>query len=194
MSKAKTPVTKEQLKKRAEKAALKRARKIVEAADALAQPAESLDEKPVEQVEVVKTAPKVKSKKGRTPWKPANLLTVNDKTDGFRYRWCNNDDRNLAKKKAEGWVKVSKTTGISGKHDRPENTIDGGPMCSDEIGYQDMILLALPEETALDRDKYQAEKVRAQTQSNLVDKLKDGVQNISGSGMSAKLHGSITFD
>lgn len=137
---------------------------------------------------------KTKTKKGRTSWKPAQLLTVRNKTPGFRYRWVTNDVDNLRKKGEEGWIKVGSTMGLKGDHERPDNTIDGGPMCSDATEYRESILMALPEELGIARDEYHENKVREQSHQKMRGELESGMSDIGSPGHSPKLHGGITFD
>lgn len=140
------------------------------------------------------TKTKSKTKKGTTPWKPAQLLTVRNKTKGFRYRWCTNDPDNLRRKEEEGWEYVKSTSGLTGEHDRPVNTIDGGPLCSDDVAYRESTLMAIPEERALARDEYQKQKVREQSHESMRGNLERETGKLGTSGETPKLHGGISFD
>jgi len=137
---------------------------------------------------------KVTSKKGREPWKPAQLLSVRDKTPGFRYRWCDKDMDNIRRKEEEGWIKVSSTTSLKGEHDRPVNTVDGAPLCRDGVDYREVILMALPEERGLARDEYQAQRVREHSHEAMRGNLERETGKLGTPGNTPPLHGGISFD
>ncbi len=137
---------------------------------------------------------KLADKKGRTPWKPASLLTVRNKTSGFRYRWCTNDSDNLRRKEEEGWEYVTSTSGLKGDHDRPINTTDGAPLCKDDTQYRESTLMALPEERGLARDEYQEQRVREQSHERMKGELEREIGKIGSPGKAPPLHGGITFD
>ena len=138
------------------------------------------------------TKSKIVNKRGRTPWKQADLLTVRNKSPNFRYRWVNTDDRNISKKEREGWVYARNTEGVPGEHEPPGHMQDGSPLTSDGTSYKDQVVMALPEEIALDRDEEMKDRVRAQSHEKMQEELKRDVANLECP--KAPLHGGISFD
>ena len=124
------------------------------------------------------------NKKGRKSWKPAAMLDVTNKASGFRYRWRNDDDAHLERVKNEGWVFVNKETGIPAEHDHPDKIGDGKPLDS-IIKYRDMVLMALPEDLAEERDAYYREQTRRQTVS-LKNKARDEIKK-TGAEVTGKI-------
>lgn len=94
--------------------------------------------------------------KGKPSWRPARMLDLENRANGYRYRWCDTDDANLRKKLAEGWVYVNKETGHPVEHIDPDLQ-HGGKSPDGSVKYRDLIVMALPEEIAQQRDEYFAE-------------------------------------
>ena len=129
-------------------------------------------------------------KKGRPSWKPAsNKLNVVKKVAGFRYRWCDKDEMNIEKKKAEGWEHVNKTTGIPGESGQRSDVPDGKSLDSTQK-YRELELMALPEEVAQERDRHFQELTDKQT-VGLKKTLEDDLKK---SGFKGGLHGKITIE
>lgn len=95
-------------------------------------------------------------KMGKPSWKPARMLDVEFDTPGYRKRWVDNDPANIRRKQAEGWVFVNKETGFPAEHKDP-GLVHGGAPLDSSIQYRDVVLMALPEDTAQARDEYYAE-------------------------------------
>ncbi|MGI9504395.1 MAG: hypothetical protein ACR2RE_15205 [Geminicoccaceae bacterium] len=107
--------------------------------------------------------PRGSGKKGKSSWKPAQKLSLYQKQPGFRYRWCDKSDpQNLAKKEAEGWFYVNPETGAKAEHDNPG---DSGASLTRASEYRELVLMALPESVAKERDAFFREKTRSQTAS-----------------------------
>ena len=107
-------------------------------------------------------------KKGNKSWRPFNLLELTGKTPGFRYRWCDKDPANLDKKSAEGWKFVRST---NAKYNKPDATITTGSYTDIDyadctttgiVEYRESILMALDEDTAIERDAYFMNKTQQQ--------------------------------
>ena len=135
--------------------------------------------------EVDKTATKAQlldllgiKKKGKPSWKPAGTLEVFQKKPGFRYRWCDKDPQNIQRKVAEGWRHVNRETGLPVEHENPD-----GETLTSSTEYRELVVMALPEDVAQERDAYFREKTRAQTVS-LKDRLQDDLDD------AAKAHGA----
>lgn len=131
-------------------------------------------------------------KKGHRSWNPAQRLDVVGKAKGFRYRWCNNDPANIEKKLAEGWVLVNKTTNLPGEHERRETPQDGANLTTAKT-YREMVLMALPEDIALDRDRYVNEQSQKQV-LGLKTATEREHQKQTASGIPTRpLHGTIVI-
>ena len=125
-------------------------------------------------------------KKGKPTWKPASILDVTDKEDGFRYRWSRKDPENLAKKAVEGWETVTGNQADKSKH--VESGHDGSAMTTVRE-RQDCILQRIPEDVARERDAYINNETKRRTQG-LTAHLKNNLKDKSGT---PAVHGEITI-
>ncbi len=130
-------------------------------------------------------------KKGRSSWKPASMLTVVDKPEGYRTRWVSKDSLNMQRKKAEGWLMANEINGTEATHEHPDKMGDGRPLTSVKE-YRDMVLMVLPEEIAKERDEYFREKTDKQT-ADLKKNLQDDAEGKGVAGDEA-VHGSIIIN
>lgn len=101
-------------------------------------------------------------KKGKPSWKPAARLPVRNAPEGYRLRWVHKEPANLARKAAEDWIPATSINGFKAEHIAPELVQDGKSLTS-AVEYRDLVLMALPEERAQERDGYYAEQTRKQT-------------------------------
>lgn len=125
-------------------------------------------------------------KRGNSSWKPASVTDVVNKEPGNRYRWVNKDPDNLAKKEAEGWETIN---GLQADKASPvgSNRIEEGKPLTSVYEKRDVVLMRLPEETALQRDAYyNAENERRVTGLTAHIKKEAGKE---GTGV----HGEITI-
>ena len=101
-------------------------------------------------------------KKGRKAWRPADVLGVKQKP-GISYRWVRKDALHIAKKRQEGYVMANEVTGTKAelKDDRAAHGHTGAP--DTVIEYNDMVLMALDDETKKARDEYFEEQVLMQS-------------------------------
>lgn len=122
-------------------------------------------------------------KKGNISWKPAGITDTLQKEPGYRYRWCNKDSDNLAKKTAEGWEPVS---ALQADKTTPVKNDKFNPLTSTHE-RRDAILCRLPEELAEARDEYHNQRT-ARTEEALSAHIK---QELAKDGV--KSHGKITI-
>ncbi len=127
-------------------------------------------------------------KKGKKSWSPSNLGDVQNKEDGFRYRWARKDEDNLAKKREEGWEFVSAVNNPKTKGIHPDSRPDEPHPITSNIERRDSVLMRLDEETGLARDEFINAKTNRSTQA-LLSQTKQGL-----SKEGAPLHGSITME
>ena len=123
--------------------------------------------------------------KKKSTWRPAERLTINVKTPGYRTRWCDRDPMNIERKLAEGWRFVNATTGVIAEHDPGK---DGDSLAGAKT-YRELVLMALPEELGKERDKYIQEQTDLQA-AGLKSRLEDEMKKGGG----AEVRGKITIE
>lgn len=131
------------------------------------------------------------AKKGRPSWNPAAMLDVVNPTPGFRHRWVDKDPANVQKKIAEGWVMANEINGHTAEHEHPDKMGDGAPLTSAKE-YRELVLMAIPEETAQARDEFYREKTEQQT-AGLKRNLQQDIDETGVSGVEATF-GKIVID
>lgn len=124
-------------------------------------------------------------KKGNDSWRPASVTDVVGKEPGYRYRWCNKDPDNLAKKEAEGWISVGLDSDKTSPVD--SNRINEGKPITSVIEKRDVILQRIPEELAQERDAYFNKESERRIQGLTAHIKKDLGKEGAGS------HGQITI-
>lgn len=135
-------------------------------------------------------------KKGKPSWTWRNRFEVKNKKAGYRYRFVDRTDAsNLSSKLDDGWEFVNRSTGIPGEHDFDYRDVADGQPIDSAHTYREHVLMALPEEVALERDK----AVAALTERQTVD-IKRRVQSDIGNmqdgsleGQSAPVEGKVTI-
>jgi hypothetical protein len=130
-------------------------------------------------------------KTGKPTWAPAQKLTLKNKREGFRYRWCEKDSQNLQKKEAEGWVYANAETGAPAEHVNPG---DSTPTTSTQE-YRELVAMALPEEIGEARDEYFRALTEKQT-SGLKGQLQGDLDEAARKhgGYRASATGQIVID
>ena len=131
-------------------------------------------------------------KKGNPSWSPATRLDVRNRRAGFRYRWCDKDPANIEKKLAEGWVFVNKTSGLPGELERRDQPHDGSDLTTTKT-YRELVLMALPEDIGLARDRYVADQTRKQTVGLKADAERTNRSAGQGIPTAQPLHGTIVI-
>lgn len=111
-----------------------------------------------------------KPKKGNVSWRPHRQLDVRKKDPTKRLRWVNSDPANLEKKQAEGWSFVQ---GGAAVHDRP-NTVEHGSGIGTLRQYRDLVLMEMPEDTAIERNRYYEERTSQQSKG-IEKQMRDNV-------------------
>jgi len=129
-------------------------------------------------------------RKGRKSWKPANLIDIHGKEDGFRYRILSKDSQNLAKKLAEGWELVNNISESGETNEAPKPITGGSSLTSVREGH-DWVLARIPEEDAKLRDEYYQQLTDRRTRAITKD-LKNKVleENTTAHGSITMKHGS----
>lgn len=126
-------------------------------------------------------------KKGRSSWKPANVLDIIDKEPGYRYRVIEKSARNVAKKKREGWEILSGVNN-SGNTANAGGNMESGKALDTVLEGYDFVIGRIPEEIALERDAYMNSETNRKTQAL----YRETGTNLGKSG--APIHGGITME
>ena len=127
-------------------------------------------------------------KKGRPSWRPAKMLEVKGKKDGFRYRWCDKDAARLQRHQANGWVPVSPITG----HRKAEHTATDKSEQTSITEYRELVLHALPAEEYESHREYYREQVDNSVKA-VRRQLNKDLESLSP-GLSGKVTGKITIE
>jgi len=138
-------------------------------------------------------SPEIPAKRGRASWRPAKKLDIVNKAPGFRYRYVSVDYTNLQKKLAEGWQFVNPSTGIPGQTAPSAREVSDGRQLDSIQKLRELVLMALPEDIALERDAYHSGKTRHRARA-LEDSLQADLSKAAlntGVKQSAVAHGSI---
>lgn len=108
-------------------------------------------------------------KKGRkVEFKPAKTLDFLHGPEAHRKRWCNNDEANIQRKLAEGWIPLNKVTApSSGLNRKMANASEDGASMSTAPIYREMVGMALPDDLAQSRDEYYRRKSEEQVRGRI---------------------------
>lgn len=150
----------------------------VELPDVIAESAEV----PTTESQATATVSETPIKKHRvtTPWKPSSFLGIPEhlKVPGRRYRWGKKDrPGNMEKKLAEGWVIDIDLTKEMKKLSPP--TIQDGKSMDSTMQVREMIVMWMPEETAIARNKYYSDKAGA-AQRGAQKAYKESIRDVFG--------------
>lgn len=135
------------------------------------------------------TAPQT-IKKGHSTWKPANILDVFEKEDGFRYRVAEKSSRNIAKKQREGWEIVSAIASPKTGNNAVGDGQNLGKSLTSVLEGHDYVVMRIPEDLAKERDDY-FNGESARRISALKRQTGDDLGKV---GKGAPVHGSITME
>lgn len=102
-------------------------------------------------------------KKGNESWKPASVAQLSNLPEGYRWRWCDKDPGNIAKKRAEHWVYAQEIPGVTAAKVMPSLPIVDGTGVTGAIEHRERVLMALPEHWGQARDEYFQELTTRQT-------------------------------
>lgn len=96
--------------------------------------------------------PSMKTKKGIRNWIKGDLIALENRDDGWEYRWCNKHDVvKMAQREAQGFVRVTSTSGLHAENAGQADINHSGPSTSGLVEMGDLVLMALPEELAEER-------------------------------------------
>lgn len=96
--------------------------------------------------------PSAKSKTGMKSWIRGNLIELENRDDGWEYRWCNRHDTvKMAQREAQGFVRVTSTSGLHAENAGTADIQHSGPSTQGVTELGDLVLMALPEDLAKER-------------------------------------------
>lgn len=103
-------------------------------------------------------------KKGKKiEWRPANTLDYLNAAEGHTARWVRNDEANIQKKMAEGWVAINKVTAPGANLDRKmTSAVQDGVQMTSSIQYRELVAMELPAELKEARDEYYKQRTAEQ--------------------------------
>lgn len=130
-------------------------------------------------------------KKGNPSWKPANVVDVLNKEDGYRYRLVNKEERNLQKKKQEGWEILSGMNSGKTSIESGYGRINDGKPLTSVLEGSDYVVARLPEEIGKQRDEYYNQRSQMMTKSLYRDTRKEIGKNTGGQ---TTIHGELTIE
>ena len=140
--------------------------------------------------------PPATPKKGKPSWSWRNRFSVSNKDPNFRYRFVDRTDAsNLSSKLEDGWVFVNRETGVPGDHNFDVRDLADGKRLDSAYTYREHVLMALPEEIAVERDKAVRSMTEGQTAS-IKRRVESDIGTMSeGSlkGEAARITGKVTI-
>lgn len=128
-------------------------------------------------------------KKGRRSWQWRNRFDVDKKDPRFRYRFVEATPERLERATEEGWSFVNKETGLPGEHNYDNDVSDAKKVPGAKY-VRGMVLMALPEDLAQDRDAFIREQTEAQT-ADITRRLRNDLA-MSDDGKRARHQAEVT--
>jgi hypothetical protein len=127
-------------------------------------------------------------KRGNKSWRPAKMLQVKGKKDGYVYRWCDKDAARLQRHQSNGWFPVSKLSG----HSKTEHTAADKSEQTSITEYRELVLQAMPADEYEEHREYYREQ-NEQGLKALRRQLDKDLESVRP-GLSSKLTGKITIE
>jgi hypothetical protein len=113
---------------------------------------QSVETAPIRTRKRTSVHPSAKTKKGIKAWIRGDLIRLENRDDGWEYRWCNkNDAVKMAQREAQGFVKVTSTSGLHAENAGKADIKHSGPSTKGIVEMGDLVLMALPEDAAEER-------------------------------------------
>ena len=136
--------------------------------------------------ELLDTAKKPVTKKGKTTWKPANIMGLTNKDPNYSYKWAEATGQNIQRYIAEGWEVVDRTT--DKVNALSSNTMDFGSQQDTTIRSREMILIRTPRENAEARKEYYANEM-----NETIKAIKTNAETGLNSAGAVKPYGKFTI-
>lgn len=133
-----------------------------------------------DRTEVKRTSihPSAKTKKSIKSWVRGDLIALENRDDGYEYRWCDKTNGvKMAQRMAQGFIKVTSTSGLHAKNAGQADISHSGPSTQGLVEMGDLVLLALPTELAEERRKAVSE-VNQEALTGMTEDLDSSMQKI----------------
>ena len=143
----------------------------------------------IKEAEIAASSASAPVKKGRPSWKWRNRFDVSNKDPNFRYRFVEATPERLERATEEGWSFVNKETGLPGEHNYDTDLADAKKVPGAKY-VRGMVLMALPEDLAQDRDAFIREQTEAQT-ADISSRLRNDLA-MSDDGKRARHQAEVT--
>ena len=96
--------------------------------------------------------PSAKTKKSIKSWVRGDLIALENRDDGYEYRWCDNTNKvKMAQREAQGFIRVTSTSGLHAQNAGQADINHSGPSTQGIVEMGDLVLMALPVELAEER-------------------------------------------
>ncbi len=96
--------------------------------------------------------PSAKTKKSIRSWVRGDLIALENRDDGFEYRWCDGTNTvKMAQRTAQGFIRVTSTSGLHAQNAGQADISHSGPTTQGVVEMGDLVLMALPTELAEER-------------------------------------------
>ena len=96
--------------------------------------------------------PSAKTKKSIRSWVRGDLIALENRDDGWEYRWCDGTNTvKMAQREAQGFIRVTKTSGLHAQNAGQADISHSGPSTEGVVEMGDLVLMALPTEDAEER-------------------------------------------
>jgi hypothetical protein len=133
--------------------------------------------------------PSAKSKKDIKAWIRGDLIKLENRDDGWEYRWCNrNDPVKMAQREAQGFVRVTSTSGLHAENAGQADIRHSSPSTEGIVEMGDLVLMALPEDLAEMRRQAVVE-VNNEALQGMTEELDSNLGKVG-----AQKHGKLTIE
>jgi hypothetical protein len=110
------------------------------------------EEQPVRERKRTSVHPSKRSKKNIRAWVRGDLISLENRDDGWEYRWCDkNNAVKMAQREAQGFVRVTSTSGLKAKNAGSADIRHSGPSTAGLVEMGDLVLMALDKDLANER-------------------------------------------
>lgn len=132
------------------------------------------------------THPSEKSKKSIRNWIRGDLIRLENRDDGWEYRWCDTSNVvKMAQREAQGYVRVTSTSGLHAQNAGSADIEHSGPSTQGIVQMGDLVLMALPQELAEER-RQAVDEINADSVKGMTDEL-DANMNKIGAPKTGKI-------
>jgi len=122
--------------------------------------------------------PSAKDKKNIRSWVRGDLIALENRDDGYEYRWCDSTNTvKMAQREAQGFIRVTSTSGLHVQNAGQADISHSGPSTRGVVEMGDLVLMALPTEFAEERRQAITE-VNKEALTGMTEDLDSNMQRI----------------